>query len=92
MTSSSSLALTRERGAMLSVWLLTLLCVTEINSIAMASLTLLRVKRPARYTILMDLYPILALQLSTYRLTRQVEAYISLTSTWGVPLACLGSS
>ena len=27
-----------------------------------------------------------------YRVTRQVEAYILLTSTWGVPLACLGSS
>ena len=27
-----------------------------------------------------------------YRVTRQVEAYISLTSIWGVPLACFGSS
>ena len=27
-----------------------------------------------------------------YRVTRQVEAYISLTSILGVPLACLGSS
>ena len=27
-----------------------------------------------------------------YRVTRQVKAYILLTSIWGVPLACLGSS
>ena len=28
----------------------------------------------------------------TYRVTHQVAAYILLTSIWGVPLACLGSS